>query len=110
MEIVSVEAYVFYSIIIKPGGMHLKLKFLFETMELDGQVVAVPIGTNVEEFRGVIKMNETAARILELLKNDISEDDIINKLMNEYDASRELISDDVRKCISEFQSKGILEL
>lgn len=78
-------------------------------MELDDHIVAIPVGKNIADFRGVIKMNETAARILELLKNDISEIEIVESLVEEYEVARELLSEDVHKCILELQDKGLLE-
>lgn len=78
-------------------------------MELDDHIVAIPVGKNIADFRGVIKLNETAARILNLLQNDISEIEIVETLIEEYEVSRELLSEDVHKCISEFQAKGLLE-
>ena len=91
------------------GGWFVKLKLSFERMELDNQIIAVPIGENVDDFRGVIKMNETAAKIFELLKNDTTEKAIIDALMKEYEVPEEDISEDVRKYISEFEAKGLLE-
>lgn len=87
----------------------MKLKYLFENVELDDRIVAVPVGANVEDFRGVIKMNETATRIFDLLKDDITEDAIIDALVKEYEAPREVITADVQRCISEVRAKGLLE-
>lgn len=91
------------------GGFPLKLKYDFEIIELDDRMVAVPVGENVSEFRGVIKMNTTAARIFELLKDDTTEDAIIDTLSAEYEAPREVVSTDVQRYIWDFQSKGLLE-
>lgn len=87
----------------------MKLKYNFETMELDDRVVAVPVGENVSVFRGVIKMNDTAARILDLLKDDTTEKAIIDSLAEEYEAPLEAIANDVHEYISELQAKGFLE-
>lgn len=86
----------------------MHLKHTFEITELDGQFVAVPVGEGTDTFHGVIKLNETAAFIFDLLKRDVSIDAIIDSLENEYDASRETLEKDVRKYISEFDEKGLL--
>ena len=86
----------------------MHLKYAFDTMELDELTIAVPVGESVSQFRGVIKLNETSAFILELLKYEISEEEIVNALEKEYDAPRELIIEDVRRYISEFEKRGLL--
>lgn len=86
----------------------MRLKFAFETMELDNQVIAVPVGEGAREFHGVIKLNETGARILELLKNETTEEDIVQVLEKEYAVSHEKIVEDVRRYVCEFQKRSML--
>ena len=86
----------------------MRLKYQFETMELEDRIVAVPVGTDVNEFHGVVKLNETSAFIFELLKNDITEEAIVDAMQKEYDAPRSQIAEGVKKCIEEFEEKGLL--
>ena len=86
----------------------MHLKYAFDTMELDELTIAVPVGENVSQFRGVIKLNETAAYILKLLKNEISEEEIVKEMEKEYDVPHELIIEDVKRYISEFEKRGLL--
>lgn len=77
-------------------------------MELDDRIIAVPIGENSKEFRGVVKMNETAAFIFNLLKEETTEDSVLEALAKEYKLPKESLIDDVKKCISVFEEKGLL--
>lgn len=86
--------------------MHIKLTF--ETMELDNQIVAVPVGEQVDVFRGVLKLNETAAFIFSCLEQDTTEANIVDALVKEYDVSKEEATEDVCKCIAEFRKTGLL--
>ena len=86
----------------------MRLKYAFETMELDDQIVAVPVGDGSEEFHGVVKLNETAADIFNLLKEDISEEAIVEAMTEIYDAPKEALAADVRKCVADFMEKGLL--
>ena len=52
----------------------MKTKYRFEIMELDDGLVAVPVGAGAEQFQGVLKLNETAKSIIELLENETTED------------------------------------
>ena len=86
----------------------MRLKFQFETMKLDDRIVAVPVGDNVNEFRGVVKLNETSAYIFDLLKDETTEEKIVDAMEKEYDADRSVIARDVKKIIAEFEEKGLL--
>lgn len=50
----------------------MQLKYMFETIELGDQIIAVPIGQPLDEYHGVLKLNETAAVIFNLLNKDTS--------------------------------------
>jgi hypothetical protein len=62
----------------------MKLKYTFVINELAGQTVAVPIDCEKGE-QSIIKTNETGAYILELLQNDISKPQIIEKINADYE-------------------------
>lgn len=86
----------------------MRLKYAFETMKLDDQTVAVPVGDGSEEFHGVVKLNEAAAEIFNLLKEDISEEAIVEAMAEIYDAPKEALAADVHKCVTDFMEKGLL--
>ena len=61
----------------------MKLKYNLEFVELGDEIVAVPADSNSDEFHGVIKVNETAKTILELLADDTTVENIIKTLSAE---------------------------
>jgi hypothetical protein len=77
-------------------------------MELDDHYIAVPVGKEAEYFRGVVELNKDAMKIFDLLKNDISEEQIVSELRIQYpdDSS---IADCVHEAIDYFRSEGVLE-
>jgi len=89
-------------------GYPVKLKYAFEYMDLDDEIVAVPIGNEVDSFQGVIKLNESAALIMKLLQNECTEDSLLEALTKEYDGSREVLASAIKRCISKLQSNGLL--
>lgn len=88
----------------------MRLKCDFEVMELNEEKIAVPVGDNASTFHGVVKLNDTAAFILNLLKEETSEESIIDALASEYDAPREKIAEDVKQYITKFTEKGLITL
>lgn len=48
----------------------MKLKCEFTTMDMGGEIAAVPVGDGAGKFHGMLKLNAEAAEILELLKEE----------------------------------------
>ncbi len=85
--------------------MKLNKNFLVHTTGND--TVVVPTGD--AGFSGVVKGNETLGAILEFLKKDTTEESIIESMMNEYDAPREIIEKDVKTTISRLKEIGAID-
>ncbi|MCQ2416320.1 MAG: PqqD family protein [Oscillospiraceae bacterium] len=86
----------------------MKLKAGFLTHATKGEHYT--ISTYETEFKGVVRSNETAAVIVECLKNDTTEAAIVDRLMSEYTgADRPTVERDVANIISKFRAKGIIE-
>lgn len=85
----------------------MKLKYTMEIIELDGRPMAVPVDAG-DEFSGVLHMNETTADILEILKNDVTEDEIVVKLKEEYEAPEEDIRRNVQKVMGILRENGLI--
>lgn len=87
----------------------MKSKYIFEKMELDGEIVAVPVGDNASDLHAVLNVNEEAMRILELLQQDTTEQKIVSQLLLEYDSTEEQIAPLVHSFIEELLNKGLLK-
>ena len=62
----------------------MKLKYTFAVNEVAGQLVAVPIDCEYGE-QSIIKTNETGAYILNLLKTNISVQDILANIKENFE-------------------------
>lgn len=85
----------------------MKLKSEYVTYPVDGKEIMV--GTGSTSFKGMIKMNVTAAYIVSCLKEETDRDDVIEKMMKKYDAEREVIAADVDKLIETLRGIGALD-
>lgn len=86
----------------------MKLKYSFETMELDNETIAVPIGAGSQEFRGVVKLNESALEIFNLLKEETTEEAVITALQQRYGNDPE-IPGFVADMVLYLTGEGVLE-
>lgn len=87
----------------------MKTKYTFEIMEIDDQQMAVPVGENADQLHGILKLNQTAAAILELLKEERTEEEIVQKLLESYEASEEELRGYVHDYLGELEKAGIIE-
>ncbi len=57
----------------------------------------------------VIKLNQTASKILNYVKEGLEASDIAKKLADEYDITKDAALADVEKTISELAQLGVIE-
>lgn len=67
----------------------MKLKYNFIVRNVAGQAVALAIGNEDNKFNGMIKLNSVGEFIFNLLENDITTDEIVNKITENYEVSAE---------------------
>lgn len=80
----------------------MKLKYNFVINDVAGQKVAIAVGTDVAYYDRFIKLNETGAYIMEMLKNDVTADDIVAAIKNDFEVSPE---QNIEKTVAEFIDK-----
>ena len=82
----------------------MKLNPRFLTNETKGEHITV--STTSTKFNGLIRSNPTAAFIVESLKNDTTESEIVDKMLEKYDVDRNTAEKDVASIISQLRRIG----
>ena len=85
----------------------MRLKSDFITQEIDDTQFLIPVGG--ESFNGVARGNKTAAFIVNCLKEETTEEAIVDALCAEYDAPREIIASDVAGVLNILREINALE-
>ncbi len=85
----------------------MKLKDGFITHETDGEQIMVSAGNTA--FNGLVRSNETAAFIVDQLKSETSEQEIVAKMLEKYDAPEKVISVDVKRVLDTLRQIGALD-
>ncbi len=84
----------------------MKLKSGFITREMDDEQIMVSAGG---DFSGLVRSNKTAAFIVDCLGTDTTQEEIIKKMLEKYDASEEIITEDVKNILDTLRSIGALD-
>ena len=87
----------------------MKVKKGFVVREVGGKKYAVATGEVAKSFKGMLGLNEMAAHIFELLQTDTSRDALIEAILSEYEADRQVVEADVDKFISQLKSIDVIE-
>ena len=86
----------------------MKLKKGFITHMLGDEQIMVAAGPAAQEFHGLVRSNETAAFIIDCLKSDVSESDIIAQILEVYDVDPETAQRDVRAILEKLREIGAI--
>lgn len=82
----------------------MKLNPKFLTHETKGEHITV--STTGTKFNGLIRSNSTAAFIVESLKTETTESEIVDKMLEKYDVDRDTAEKDVANIIGKLRSIG----
>ncbi len=80
----------------------MKLKYNFVTNQVADKIVAVAVGDDLEKFNGFIKMNDVAASIFGLLKEETTEEQVVESMKKLYPHDTE---DEIRETVKGFVEK-----
>ena len=87
----------------------MKIKDGFILREVAGNSVVVAVGKRAKEFNGVINLSGAGADIWKHLQKDISKEELIDRLLEEYDVEREVLTKDVDSFLQKIGEAGLLE-
>ena len=85
----------------------MRLRDGFITHASNGEHITVTAGNTA--FNGMVRSNQTAGFIVECLKNDVTKEDIVGKMLEKYDAERAQIERDVEKILEQLRSIGAID-
>ena len=84
----------------------MKLKDEFITYESDGEQLMVSCDSS---FTGLVRSNQTAAFIVDCLKTETTEQEIVDRMFERYDAPRDVLERDVARIIAQLRSIHALD-
>lgn len=86
----------------------MKLKYDFLLRDVGDRAVAVAVGEGSENFQGIISMNRSSKVIFEMLREETSEEEILQKLMKQYNGTEAFFREEIRKMVMKLRNGGVL--
>ncbi len=96
-----------YSVYYFERNTEMKINENFLTQEIDDSQVIVATGD--AKFNGIVRSNKTAAEIVDLMQEETTRDEVIDKMCAKYDAPRKTIADDVDMVIATLRKIGAID-
>ena len=85
----------------------MRLKEEFVVQSSGKETIIIPTGLN--SFLGMVRGNKTLGVILELLKEETTEEQIVSAMKKRFDAPEEQIRRDVEKAITKLREIGAVD-
>ena len=84
----------------------MKLKDTYITHDSDGEQILLDTSSS---FAGLIRSNKTAAFIVECLKEETTQEKIVEAMFEKYDAPKDVLAKDVTDVIEKLRKVGALD-
>ena len=86
----------------------MKLRYQFVVREVGGTAMAVAVGEDSDKFNGLVKLNSVARTIFEALQNDVTEEEIVARVLAEYEVSPENAARSVADFVAKLRAEELI--
>ena len=86
----------------------MKLKPDFQIVQMANDYMLVPTGDQIDSFNGTVILNEVSAFMLNQLKEELEKEDLVERLVMEFDVESATAREDVDVAVEKMKQIGIL--
>lgn len=86
----------------------MRIKKDFVLREIAGDYIVIPTGQTVLEFNGLITMNDVGVSLWKLLQEEVTMEDLVAGILEEYDVEEEVAREDIQEFLNTLTEGGIL--
>ena len=87
----------------------MKIRNGFVVREVGDKKYAVATGDSAKHFKGMLTLNDMGVFMFDLLKKQTTESEIVDKILEEYDADRPTVEKDVAEFIAKLKEIDVIE-
>lgn len=86
----------------------MKLKYQFVFQPVGKTYMGVAVGNSAKLFSGMLQLNEVGHDIVAMMTEEISRDEIVDKMLDIYDADHETVCKYVDEVVEYLTENGVL--
>ena len=87
----------------------MKIREGFLLRSVGESYVVIPVGENSADFSNVITLNHSGAFVWNCLESDTTREEVIEKMLKEYDVSAEVAERDLTRFVDMLKANRLLE-
>jgi hypothetical protein len=87
----------------------MKIKPNFVLREVAGENIVIPVDSEAINFNGIMTLNQTGKFLWNQLKEEVTIEDLIKSIMDNYEVERNIAAQDVTSFIEKLNNNHILE-
>lgn len=99
----------YYDNLIDEMENEMKIKDGFIVRNVAGNYVVVPVGEATLDFNGMMSLNETGAFLFEKMTQEISKEELVQALREQYEVDENIATNDVDAFIAKIEGEGLFE-
>lgn len=86
----------------------MKVEKEFVLREIADDYIIIPTGKTVLDFNGLITVNEVGVSLWEMLQDEVTFEDLVKGILDEYEVEEDVAREDIQKFLNELIEAGIL--
>ena len=87
----------------------MKIKDGFILREVAGSFIVVAVGEAVKTFNGIVNLNETGAFLWKILETGATKEELLKRLLEEYDVDEKTAEADIDGFINKLQEAKLVK-
>ena len=86
----------------------MKLRYNFVVQQVADDYVAVAVGEDASNFGRLVRMNKTGAFLFEMLKKDMTREELLAAMVEKYDADEEILQSNLDVFLEKLKEEKVL--
>lgn len=86
----------------------MKIKSEYVMREIAGDTILIPVGDTINNFNGLVVLNELAKFIWEKMPESKDEEELLNYILDEYEVEREVAKSDLDEFLEMLRKENII--
>ena len=87
----------------------MKAREGFILRNLAGEYLLMPKGEKIKNYDSVVLMNELSAFVWGKMQNPVTQSDLLEAVLNEYDVDEKTAREDLDELLAELKEAGVID-
>lgn len=86
----------------------MRIKDGFVIRKIMDEVIVVPVGERIADFNALVSLNESGEELWKALQSDITEEQLVNVLLDNYEIDADTAKNDVKTFLDTLKKHNLI--